>query len=95
MTGTTRCRSRFTGKIDKLTLKIDRPKLSPEDEARLRNAMAKASDGPAPGEAGAYRPLVAWSARGKIEKIRDCRQEALAKDLDVFERIKFIDQCAR
>ena len=25
----------FTGKLDKLTLKIDRPKLSPEDEKRL------------------------------------------------------------
>jgi hypothetical protein len=26
---------RFTGKLDKLTLKIDRPKLTPEDERRL------------------------------------------------------------
>jgi len=29
---------RFTGKIDKLTLKIDRPKLTPQDEERLRQA---------------------------------------------------------
>jgi hypothetical protein len=29
---------RFTGKINKLTLKIDRPKLTPEDEKRLRQA---------------------------------------------------------
>jgi hypothetical protein len=86
----------FTGKIDKLTLTVDRPKLSPEDEARLRNAMAKASDGPASGESeGVSAVGGVVSIRGKIEKIRDCRQEALAKDLDVFERIKFIDQCAR
>jgi len=26
---------RFTGKLEKLTLKIDRPRLSPEDEKRL------------------------------------------------------------
>ncbi len=29
---------RFTGKLNKLTLKIDRPKLTPEDEKRLREA---------------------------------------------------------
>src|SRR5262245_52166626 len=29
---------RFTGKLDKLTLKIDRPKLTPEDEKQLREA---------------------------------------------------------
>jgi hypothetical protein len=30
---------RFTGKLDKLTLTIDRPKLSPEDEKRLGEAQ--------------------------------------------------------
>ena len=29
---------RFTGKLAKLTLKIDRPKLTPEDEKRLKEA---------------------------------------------------------
>jgi hypothetical protein len=29
---------RFTGKLDKLTLKIDRPKLTPEDIQKLRQA---------------------------------------------------------
>ena len=29
---------RFTGKLDKLTLTIDRPKLSPEDEKKLMEA---------------------------------------------------------
>jgi arylsulfatase len=34
----------FTGKINKITLTIDRPKLSPEDERRLRDAAARAGD---------------------------------------------------
>jgi arylsulfatase len=29
----------FTGKLDKLTIKVDRPKLTPEDEKRLLQAM--------------------------------------------------------
>jgi arylsulfatase len=29
----------FTGKLNKLTLKIDRPKLTPEDEQRLIQAQ--------------------------------------------------------
>jgi arylsulfatase len=35
---------RFTGKLDKLTLKIDRPKLTSEEEKRLRDAQATAAD---------------------------------------------------
>ncbi len=35
---------RFTGKLDKLTLKIERPTLSPEDVRQLREADAKARD---------------------------------------------------
>ena len=30
---------RFNGKLDKLTLNIDRPKLTPEDEKRLSEAQ--------------------------------------------------------
>ena len=29
----------FTGKLNKLTLKIDRPKLSPEDDKKLEQAQ--------------------------------------------------------
>jgi len=35
---------KFTGKLDKLTLTIDRPKLSPEDIKRLKEGTAKATD---------------------------------------------------
>ncbi|MFG1286607.1 arylsulfatase [Xanthobacter versatilis] len=36
----------FTGKINKITLALDHPKLTPEDIAKLRDAAAKAADGP-------------------------------------------------
>ena len=32
---------KFTGKLAKLTLTIDRPKLTPEDEKKLQEAMQK------------------------------------------------------
>jgi len=34
----------FTGKLDRITLTIDRPKLTPEDEKRLKEEAAKAAD---------------------------------------------------
>ena len=37
---------RFTGKLNKLTLTIDRPKLTPEDERQLMNSASRADDGP-------------------------------------------------
>ncbi len=45
---------KFTGKLAKLTLSIRRPKLTPEDERRLREAAAQAADHPA--EAGSSGP---------------------------------------
>jgi hypothetical protein len=45
---------KFTGKLAKLTLSIRRPKLTPEDERRLREAAAQAADHPA--EAGSSVP---------------------------------------
>ena len=35
---------RFTGKLNKLTLSIDRPKLTPEEEKKLRETQATARD---------------------------------------------------
>jgi arylsulfatase A-like enzyme len=45
---------RFTGKLTKLTLTIDRPKLSAEDVRKLREAEAQAADHPA--QAGSTVP---------------------------------------
>ena len=36
----------FTGKIDKLTIAVDRPKLTPADEKMLINSASRAADGP-------------------------------------------------
>jgi len=35
----------FTGKLNKLTIKVDRPKLTPEDIKKLENSEAIALDG--------------------------------------------------
>lgn len=35
---------KFTGKIDKLTISVEPPKLTPADIERLQTAQAKASD---------------------------------------------------
>jgi arylsulfatase len=34
----------FTGKIDKLTISVERPKLTPEDQQRLMQGQASAAD---------------------------------------------------
>jgi arylsulfatase len=35
---------KFTGKIDKLVIAVEKPKLTPEDEKRLREGYEKAQD---------------------------------------------------
>ena len=49
---------RFTGKLDKLTLTIDRPKLTPEDERKLRGAAQQ--QGERIGRKLSYQPSRAW-----------------------------------
>jgi arylsulfatase A-like enzyme len=86
----------FTGKIGKITLTLDRPQLTPDDIAKLKGAMAKAADGPSPDEPAGISPAGAAAATGvRVEKLRDCRDQALAKGLDLFDRVKFIAACAR
>ena len=88
--------SAFTGTIGKITLKIDRPKLTPDDIAKLKDAMAKAGDGPAPGEsAGASGTGGAGKVALRVDKLDDCRKQAEAKGLGLVDRIKFIEDCAR
>jgi arylsulfatase len=93
----------FTGKIGKVTLTIDRPQLSPADIAQLREAAAKAADGATPPvtPAAATAPAAGTqlspggTIRVRIEKLADCRKQALGQNLDLFDRIKFIEACAR
>jgi len=37
---------KLTAKLDKLTIKVERPKLTPGDEQKLMEAAARAYDGP-------------------------------------------------
>jgi arylsulfatase len=86
----------FTGKIGKITLKIDRPQPSPADIAKLKDAVAKAGDGPSAGEDAGVSPTGGIARVGlKLEKLEACRKQAEAQDLSLFDRIKFIEGCAR
>ena len=95
----------FTGKLDKITLNIDRPKLSPEDIKRLQETARAAGDGPS-ADAGkasteAATPEVSsgvglgltQKVELRIDKLESCRKEALAKNLGLVERLNFVRGC--
>ncbi|MDE2064800.1 MAG: arylsulfatase, partial [Bradyrhizobium sp.] len=97
----------FTGKLNKITLDIDRPKLSPEDIKRLQETARAAGDGPS-GDAGqavaeAAPPEVSSGIgiglKQKVElhmdKLETCRKEAIAKKLGLVERISFVRACVK
>jgi arylsulfatase A-like enzyme len=95
----------FTGKLNKITLDIDRPKLSPEDIKRLQETARAAGDGPsadagkAPAEAATPEVSsgVGLSLAQKIDmrmdKLESCRKEAIAKNLGLAERVGFVRSC--
>lgn len=96
----------FTGKLNKLTLDIDRPKLSPDDIKRLQEAARAAGDGPsadAGKTAAAAAPQVSSNVglnlvnkiQLRIDKREGCRKQAEAQGLGVVDRIKFIQQCVQ
>src|SRR5215472_8107136 len=66
---------RFTGKLNKLTLKIDRPKLTTADEKRLEEAAAKAADAASTGG------NIIERTEQKIEKAEYCRRQAEGQKL--------------
>jgi arylsulfatase A-like enzyme len=95
----------LTGKLNKITLKIDRPKLSPEDIKRLGEAARAAGDGPS-ADAGktsqeAAAPEVSsnvgLSLLQKVElhmdKREGCRKQAEAQGLGLTERVQFVRKC--
>jgi arylsulfatase len=95
----------FTGKLEKITLDIERPKLSADDIKRLQETARAAGDGPS-AEAGktpaeAATPEVS-SGVGlsltqkvdlQLDKLESCRKEAIAKNLGLVERIGFVRGC--
>jgi hypothetical protein len=97
----------FTGTLKKITLSIDRPKLSPEDVMRLEGTARAAGDGPSADAeaataqsaelhpAGDTPATVVDKIEMRIEKREACHKQALAKDLEFIERLRFMEQCMR
>ncbi|MGC1562244.1 MAG: arylsulfatase, partial [Bradyrhizobium sp.] len=94
----------FTGKLNRVTLDIDRPKLSPEDTKRLIETARAAGDGPfadaANAAAAGGAPVssdVGLSLTQKVELALDkaeiCRKVAQKQGLAPLERIQFIRKC--
>jgi arylsulfatase A-like enzyme len=78
----------LTAKLNKLTIKIDRPQLSVDDIKKLGAAMSAAEDGPVSEDLTVVQKLEV-----RVDKIKDCRKQADAQKLDVVERIKFVRGC--
>ena len=97
----------FTGKLDRITLNIDRPKLSPEDIKRLQETARAAGDGPSSdaGKASAEAaPPEVSSGVGlglkekvdlQMDRLETCRKEAIARNLGLAERISFVRGCLK
>jgi len=80
----------LTEKFNKLTIKIDRPQLSPADIKKLEAAMRAASDGPV----GEDLTLV-QKVEMQFDKREECRKQADTKKLDAVERIGFVRECMK
>ncbi|HTN94804.1 MAG TPA: arylsulfatase [Gallionella sp.] len=97
----------FTGKLDRITLTIDRPKLSPADIKRLEDTARAAGDGVSMQSAASTAQTVGQAQvsgsdtgiglAGKIDvqmdKLEACRKQALAQNLGFAERMAFVRGC--
>ncbi len=98
----------FTGKLNKVSLTIDRPKLSPEDAKRLMETARAAGDGPS-AEAGTAQtaatgatPVSSDVGLGVLQKVEIaldkreiCRKVAQKEGLALRERIQFVRKCVQ
>jgi Sulfatase len=78
----------LTSKLDKLTIKIDRPQLTPEDIQKLEGAKKAAADGPVSEDLSLVQVL-----EGRLEKRKECSQKADAQKLEPIQRIIFMREC--
>src|SRR5262249_47967190 len=78
----------LTAKLNKLTVKVDRPQLTPADIQKLQGAMSAAADGRVSDELDMVQKLEA-----RVDKRQECRKKADAQKLDFVERIKFVREC--
>jgi hypothetical protein len=80
----------LTAKLNKLTIKVDRPQLSPADIKKLEASMRAASDGPTGQDLDLVQKIEA-----RVDKREDCRKQADAKKLGPFDRIGFVRECMK
>jgi arylsulfatase len=78
----------LTSKLEKLTIKIDRPQLTPEDIQKLEGAKKAAADGPVSEDLSLVQVL-----EGRLEKRKECSQKADAQKLEPIQRIIFMREC--
>lgn len=71
-----------------MTLRLDRPKLSPEDIKKLEAGMKAAADGPVSQDLSLVQRLEA-----QLDKREECRKQADAQKLRPIERIEFVRKC--
>lgn len=78
----------LTAKLDKLTIKVDRPQLSEEDIKKLEGVKKAAADGPISEDLSFVHKL-----EGRLEKREECSKQADAQELGPIERIIFVRKC--
>jgi len=78
----------LTAKLNKLTIKLDRPQLSAADIAKLQAAMSTASDGPPVQDLTLVQKIEA-----RVEKREECHKQAETQKLGPIERIAFVRKC--
>ena len=78
----------LTAKLDKLTIKVDRPQLTPDDIKKLEGAKRAAADGPVSEDLSLVQQL-----EGRFEKREECRKQADAQKLGPIDRIIFVRKC--
>jgi len=95
----------FTGKLNKVSLDIDRPKLSPEDVKRLVETARAAGDGPSTDAGSAEAAAggtpvssdIGLNLKEKAEIVlgtaEACRKVARAQGLGLTERLQFVRKC--
>ena len=78
----------LTAKLNKLTIKVDRPQLTPDDVKKLESAKQAAADGPVSQELDWVQKLEV-----RVEKLKECHTKADEQKLNVLERLQFVQRC--
>jgi arylsulfatase len=80
----------LTAKLKKVTIKIDRPQLTPDDIKKFEAAMRTSADSPAGDDLSVLQKIDM-----RLDKREDCRKQAEAKRLSIPARIDFVRECMK